>query len=552
MQVLNLQAAIRRLHHMYHIIDAKTKDVSYSTSYCFESRNVNYGLADIRRENIINESRITFISKLVENLVQDQLLRSCRLLESVPEIRTDYPWIQTLYNVDQEIYVNNNYVHLKEKNQLFFPLIPNSETIPNVRTSAVSKPLGTRMVTMGSEELHVLKPFQVAMWKTLGTYKKFQATHGIELSKILPILGERESDQFILSGDYESATDGMNMDLSNAILNGILSQIDHEPTKRWAVYENGQHRIHYPSWTGIDPIIQTTGQLMGSLLSFPLLCLANDLITDLAGITKKKLINGDDLLAHANIHQINEWKRIGTICGMKPSVGKNYTSRLFGTFNSQLIMYGKHLPYTNLKLVYRSENIGSCAKIAQSLGISKKILVRRSHNALKISPQSIDVSYRKGGLGFETTKPDEKISRKDKLCYFTQLLREKKFRYKGLGLPKGYKWLVYPSVDKTSTDLTKLVGLSEDKLMLIDTINNSTDRKMKHSYMTFKDLNFIENKIKRNPSLRHMLNKTPFSVYPELDQVNLKLTIVKDTVVDKYFDYLFSKFLGDLLINVQT
>jgi len=49
-----------------------------------------------------------------------------------------------------------------------------------------------------------------------------------------------------------------------------------------------------------------------------------------------------------------------------------------------------------------------------------------------------------------------------------------------------------------------------------------------------------------------MLNKTPFSVYPELDQVNLKLTIVKDTVVDKYFDYLFSKFLGDLLINVQT
>jgi hypothetical protein len=205
-----------------------------------------------------------------------------------------------------------------------------------------------------------------------------------------------------------------------------------------------------------------------------------------------------------------------------------------------------------LKLVYRSENIGDCAKIAQSLGISKKILVRRSHNALKISPQSIDVSYRKGGLGFETTKPDEKISRKDKLCYFTQLLREKKFRYKGLGLPKGYKWLIYPSVDNTSTDLTKLVGLSEDKLMLIDTINNSTDRKMKHSYMTFKDLNFIENKIKRNPSLRHMLNKTPFSVYPELDQVNLKLTIVKDTVVDKYFDYLFSKFLGDLLINVQT
>lgn len=549
----NVQALTRRLHHRYYICDARSGgEVTYTSTYDDRTRVGGQPLSPlINMKSTV--SREVFLREVVETLVQDALKRSVGLLRSIPEIRNDYPWAQSIYNDNVEFNVNGHNCTVKGQKTLFFPCVPDLTQTPKVRTSAVSKPLGTRMVTCGSEELHVLKPFQVAMWKALGTYKKFQPTHGVSLSDCLPTLGVRDSGELILSGDYESATDGMNMDLSNALLNGILSEIDHEPTKVWAVYENGMHEVHYPSWTGIQPVTQTTGQLMGSLLSFPLLCLANDLITDLAGITTKKLINGDDLLAHASQEKVDKWKEIGTICGMKPSVGKNYTSKIFGTFNSQLIVHGRHVPYTNLKLVSRKEQIGNCAKIAQSLGISKRLMVKRSKTLLLQTPQSLDVSYSKGGLGWETTKDDSKISMLDKICYLSMLLKKEKYRFKSLGLPAGYKWQIYPTWDSSATTFADSVPsfMTPERMDLLACEYLTTQSKdlQLQTTLSYRDITKVKKKIFKNPLLRDMLYNAKFSALPEVKDIGYKIQIVHKKAAEATFNSRMREFLSRVQYN---
>ncbi len=543
----NIDALLRRLHFKFYLLNARTNDVEYVSDY---ERDEISGLRPIV-STTQKVKREVFTSQLVELIFQDSLKRQVGLLKSIPEYRFDYPWRQSIYNDDYEFFVNNKHCHLKGSRTLEFPIVP-PQGVPKVRTCAVSKPLGARMVTCGSEELHVLKPLQVAMWRALGTYEKFQATHGKSLNDILPTLGCRRDDQFILSGDYESATDGMNMDLSNALLAGILSRIDHAPTRAWATYENGQHEVHYPPWTGINPIQQTTGQLMGSLLSFPLLCLANDLITDLAGIVDQKLINGDDLLAHCGQEEIKKWKEIGTICGMKPSVGKNYTSKIFGTFNSQLVVYGKHVPYTNLKLVSRKDQIGNCAKIAQNLKISKRLMVKRSKQLLIKSPQSIDVSVEKGGLGSETTKSDSSISMLDKLCYFSQLLKKDKYRFRNAGLPAGYKWQMYPTWDKSVTTISGSLApnISAERLDLLvsdQMIDRPSKERKTTTSLSYSDIAKTRKKVLRNPLLRQMLYEIPFSKLPPLNEVGHIIHVTHKKCAIQTFNSRMKVFLEDSL-----
>jgi hypothetical protein len=66
------------------------------------------------------------------------------------------------------------------------------------------------------------------------------------------------------------------------------------PPEHGPRYEVSPHLIEYPDGVGK----QTSGQLMGSLLSFPLLCFLNDFIISHSGFERGKyLINGDDVVA---------------------------------------------------------------------------------------------------------------------------------------------------------------------------------------------------------------------------------------------------------------
>lgn len=81
---------------------------------------------------------------------------------------------------------------------------------------------------------------------------------------------------------------------------------------------------------------QRRGTLMGSLLSFPLLCLINAyIIRSVIGPKRPFLVNGDDALFMATVAERKSWELLATEFGLQPSPGKVYHSNNLITFCSE-------------------------------------------------------------------------------------------------------------------------------------------------------------------------------------------------------------------------
>jgi hypothetical protein len=114
----------------------------------------------------------------------------------------------------------------------------------------------------------------------------------------------------------------------------------------------GLHDIEYPMTedpkTGkfrltkdeFTPGNMENGQLMGGILSFPILCLANlglylEVIGNLVDDPLNHvLINGDDMLYSAPIELWSRHERLGAILGLKMTVGKAYHHYSYANMNS--------------------------------------------------------------------------------------------------------------------------------------------------------------------------------------------------------------------------
>jgi hypothetical protein len=98
---------------------------------------------------------------------------------------------------------------------------------------------------------------------------------------------------------------------------------------------------------------QLNGQLMGSISSFPVLCIANLVLCRMAmekGEDKKiplsklrLLINGDDCVFPANDLTHEYWLELCPLFGMLPSVGKYYFSEKFLNINSTTYQVDPHM-----------------------------------------------------------------------------------------------------------------------------------------------------------------------------------------------------------------
>jgi hypothetical protein len=158
-----------------------------------------------------------------------------------------------------------------------------------------------------------------------------------------------DMNDLFVSGDYSAATDGLDIRASKVVLEEILDCLDAEDR----VFRDFigsillEQNIIYPSWTKISPISQKNGQLMGSVLSFPILCLLNfyayimSLPNHLEIIHSKALmdrcavlINGDDILFRTTPSAYATWLESIATVGFSPSVGKNFLHRRFFTVNS--------------------------------------------------------------------------------------------------------------------------------------------------------------------------------------------------------------------------
>jgi hypothetical protein len=197
------------------------------------------------------------------------------------------------------------------------------------------------------------------------------------------------------------------MSVTEALIEGILEEIDHQPTKDWVRWEVSSHEMRYPG--GITGK-QTSGQLMGSLLSFPLLCFLNDYIVSSSGFASDSyLVNGDDVVAKGSMKFIDRWKVRAPQVGLSLSVGKNFIDRDFCTVNSQLFYKGSVLHTGKVSTQQREgTTLSYCFAEAQfywgdSLELKENFLLRNL-NVLSRSPRSLHFSVKHGGLGLYDTQ----------------------------------------------------------------------------------------------------------------------------------------------------
>jgi hypothetical protein len=177
---------------------------------------------------------------------------------------------------------------------------------------------------------------------------------------------------FLVAGDFKSATDNMDPDLPNEFIESLMFLCENLDFFDLIILRKclQGYYINYKLWLErffereenmnfikryvpdfeFGPVLihQKWGQLMGSPLSFPVLCIVNAAcflaaarIYERSPMSWSKcikkyrpLINGDDISFLSNPEHYCVWKEVCTTAGMVPSPGKNYCSRHIININS--------------------------------------------------------------------------------------------------------------------------------------------------------------------------------------------------------------------------
>jgi len=235
--------------------------------------------------------------------------------------------------------------------------------------AAVREPLKVRMLTKGSGPDYSLgRTYQKILHKFLKKYEQFKligrpaqesdvewmdsATDRMIEKYDLP----RDFNCFV-SGDYKGATDSLNINVSKQMLESLIKFETDENYKNLLRSCLLEHFITYrctdENAENLLPFRQNNGQLMGSIMSFPFLCLANLYVywraiskyiseeTDTYGFTLPleelpALINGDDCGFRANKEFYGIWLKEVEAVGFKLSIGKNIVDRDYLMINSTL------------------------------------------------------------------------------------------------------------------------------------------------------------------------------------------------------------------------
>jgi hypothetical protein len=234
---------------------------------------------------------------------------------------------------------------------------------PYCRVSTVLEPLKVRTITsMDADSTYVSSHVQQSLSKFLMQYPMFHLTGKPLTEDLLHDLISRSEKLFgsavtlANSGDYASATDRLHRDLTQVCVDYLVSLLDpsdldlSDHIRR--IVE--PHVIFYPPESGLQPVLQENGQLMGSVLSFPILCLVNafSYFDSLPLLIQEKyfsgrlsfrdlpvLINGDDILFFSFPAHLDKWLQCASRLGFELSQGKNFVNSRFATVNSEPIEF---------------------------------------------------------------------------------------------------------------------------------------------------------------------------------------------------------------------
>lgn len=225
----------------------------------------------------------------------------------------------------------------------------------NATIQAVLEPLKVRVISKGEAiPYYISKPLQRAMHDVMRRMDCFRLigrplcpTDLIDCAENRTILGEGRYEWFSI--DYSAATDNLSARLSASIMASILEGQDEDLQNIWRSVL-APHHCRYPLVSGeqVKSVDQQNGQLMGSILSFPILCLAN-LGLYLANIKedsrplrdklKGVLVNGDDMLYVARHSKWADHVSLGEKVGLVMSPGKAYYHPVYANANSACFHY---------------------------------------------------------------------------------------------------------------------------------------------------------------------------------------------------------------------
>jgi hypothetical protein len=239
--------------------------------------------------------------------------------------------------------------------------------------AAVLEPLKVRTVTKGrAQAYNAVHGIQKWMHSSLREHRIFRLIgHTVDEEIIKEQLELRKPGELLISGDYSAATDNLKIEVTKTIFEVILMRIAEDLDYSEEAYKLSvlarkvlyEHIIHYPFESLLEPVQQGTGQLMGSVLSFPILCLANCICCWISLFGESRfcdlpiLVNGDDIAFSCTRARYQTWCDSLADFGFIKSVGKNYCHKRFMLINSELFdaeykRTGKcHLPYFNSGLL---------------------------------------------------------------------------------------------------------------------------------------------------------------------------------------------------------
>lgn len=250
-----------------------------------------------------------------------------------------------------------------------------------------------RLVTCFSYERSYLSPLHQTIYDHLSTREWI--LRGDATQEAFSKFESKEGEVFV-SGDYKNATDDLNIHLSRYLLIEMSKTSVCIPAHVWlaaidsleAVFESGGR--------------QKRGQLMGSLLSFPLLCLSNYVaFKSLVPRDVPVRINGDDIVFRSTREESVTWMNGVCSFGLTLSRGKTLVTKTLFSLNSTFFLGRRgrveYVPIIRSSCVFvKGEDPASISGriSAAAVGFSKSIKEQVSVCVLRANASHVHASQR--------------------------------------------------------------------------------------------------------------------------------------------------------------
>jgi len=273
--------------------------------------------------------------------------------------------------------------------------------VTNVSLVSLAEPLKVRTISKGPPlKYFLLHPLQKLLHKSLRNSRQFALTgEPVSVEYLTGMFcGALASGSKFISADYSAATDNLNPVLSMHCVR-IISQWINLPPDLESYFEEALTG-HFIEYEGYGRRRQLWGQLMGSIVSFPILCIVNFAVCliswrETVGFGKSFpmksapiTINGDDALFPGNDDTYALWKSVALMAGLEPSVGKVYYSSNYLNINSTSykVVNGilLHIPYVNMGLMMGIKRSGKKVGLDEAFSIDS--IGAKCRDLINLSP----------------------------------------------------------------------------------------------------------------------------------------------------------------------